>query len=151
MRILVAAIGRAKGPVAEMIADYSKRFRAWPLTLKEFDVRGDTATLQQRESETLLNAVPSGAKIIVCDERGKAFTSQSFAAHLGKWEDDGVRDLAFLLGGADGHSDFLKQKADLMLAFGTLTWPHMLARVMLVEQIYRAQQIRAGHPYHREG
>lgn len=149
MKILVAAVGRAKGPQAEMAEEYLKRLKSWPTTLKEIDLKGDPATLRAREGEALLKLVPAGARIVVCDERGKAFSSAQFAAQMGKWEEAGARDVVFLIGGADGHADKVRESGDLMLAFGAATWPHMLARVMLLEQIYRAQQIRAGHPYHR--
>jgi 23S rRNA (pseudouridine1915-N3)-methyltransferase len=150
MKLLLAAVGRAKGPVAELATDYAGRIRAWPLTLKAIDIKGDPATVQMRESESLLKLIPQGARLVVCDERGKNLSSQTFAAQLGKWQEAGAKDVAFLLGGADGHTEALRARADFLLSFGTLTWPHMLARVMLLEQIYRAQQILAGHPYHRE-
>ena len=145
MRVHVLAIGRARGPVAELCADYAKRM-TWAFALKELDIKPAT---QERESAALLAAVPDGAKVVICDERGKNLSSQSFADKLSDWQDGGVRDVAFLLGGADGHTEALRERADLLLSFGQLTWPHMLARTMLLEQIYRAQQIIAGHPYHR--
>jgi 23S rRNA (pseudouridine1915-N3)-methyltransferase len=85
------------------------------------------------------------------DERGKQLTSSEFARILGRWRDDGVREARFLIGAADGHDEALRDKADLLLAFGAATWPHMLARAMLAEQLWRATSIIAGHPYHREG
>lgn len=84
------------------------------------------------------------------DGRGKTLTSQGFSEHIARWTGRESKRLVFLIGGADGHSDDVMKKADFTLSFGTMTWPHMLARVMLVEQLYRAQQIAAGHPYHRE-
>lgn len=145
MRITVLAIGRARGPVADLCADYAKRL-TWPFTLKELEPKPAT---QERESAALLAALPDGAKLVVCDERGKNLGSQQFADKISHWQDDGARDVVFMLGGADGHPDEIRKRADLVLGFGQLTWPHMLARVMLLEQIYRAQQIIAGHPYHR--
>jgi len=145
MRITVLAIGRARGPVADLCADYAKRL-TWSFILKELEPKPAT---QERESAALLTGLPDGARVVVCDERGKNLSSQLFADKLQSWQDDSVRDIAFLLGGADGHSDNIRKRADLILGFGQLTWPHMLARVMLMEQIYRAQQIIAGHPYHR--
>jgi 23S rRNA (pseudouridine1915-N3)-methyltransferase len=103
----------------------------------------------QREGELLLQAVPAGATLVALDRRGKVLDSEAFAARLGTWRDNSVSDLAFLIGGADGHTEQLLQKSALVLSFGTMTWPHMLARGMLAEQIYRAQQLLAGHPYHR--
>lgn len=145
MRITLLAIGRARGAHADLYDDYARRL-TWPLTLKEIDSRGAG---QLRESEALLAAIPKGARVVVCDERGKNPDSAEFAVRLGQWQDEGVRDVAFIIGGADGHTDALRDRADLLISFGKLTWPHMLARVMLIEQIYRAQQIIAGHPYHR--
>lgn len=145
MRVTTLAIGRARGPVADLCAEYAGRL-TWPFTLKELEPKPAT---QARESAALLAALPEGARVVVCDERGKNLSSQQFADRLSGWQDDGVRDVAFLLGGADGHSDEIRKRADLILGFGQLTWPHMLARIMLLEQIYRAQQIIAGHPYHR--
>ena len=85
------------------------------------------------------------------DERGKQLNSEEFAALLGKWRDEGVRECRFLIGAADGHGDKARDDADLLIAFGAMTWPHMLARAMLAEQLWRATSILAGHPYHRSG
>jgi 23S rRNA (pseudouridine1915-N3)-methyltransferase len=86
---------------------------------------------------------------VALDRRGKVLDSEGFARRLQRWRDDSVNDVAFLIGGADGHGDALLKKAALILSFGAMTWPHLLARAMLAEQIYRAQQLLAGHPYHR--
>ncbi len=107
------------------------------------------AERKPREAEKLLAAVPPGAKIVALDERGKSLTSAEFAAALGTWRDQGAPAVAFLIGGADGHDDGIRRKADLVLNLGTLTWPHMLVRGLIAEQIYRAQCILDGHPYHR--
>ena len=88
---------------------------------------------------------------ILLDERGRQLSSEQLAAQLGKWRDEGVREVRFLIGAADGHDDAARAKADLLIAFGGMTWPHMLARAMLAEQLYRATSILAGHPYHRSG
>ncbi len=88
-------------------------------------------------------------KTILLDERGKAMGSEDFAALLGRWRDDGMREARFVLGAADGHSDEDRKNADLLLAFGPATWPHLMARAMVMEQLYRATSILAGHPYHR--
>ena len=92
--------------------------------------------------------MPPGARTVVLDERGKSSDSRSFAATLGRWRDEGLRDAAFLIGGADGHDADLRRKADLLLSFGAMTWPHDLARAMIAEQLYRANCILSGHPYH---
>ncbi|MGR3540647.1 MAG: 23S rRNA (pseudouridine(1915)-N(3))-methyltransferase RlmH, partial [Hasllibacter sp.] len=94
-------------------------------------------------------AVPGGAAIVALDERGRAMTSPDFAGWLARARDDGARDCAFLIGGADGLDPPLRDRADLVLSFGPMVWPHMLARAMLAEQLYRATQILAGTPYHR--
>jgi 23S rRNA (pseudouridine1915-N3)-methyltransferase len=98
----------------------------------------------------LLARVPDRAVVIALDERGTALTSAAFAQKITKWRDSGASGLAFLIGGADGHPDSLRQRADFLLSLGPMTWPHLLVRGMLLEQLYRAQQILAGHPYHRE-
>jgi 23S rRNA (pseudouridine1915-N3)-methyltransferase len=93
--------------------------------------------------------VPAGAALVALDRRGKVLDSQGFADRLARWRDNSVSDVAFLIGGADGHTETLLKEAELVLSFGAMTWPHLLARAMLAEQIYRAQQLLAGHPYHR--
>lgn len=147
MRLSILAIGRARGPCADLYADYARRL-SWPVVLREFEGRGGSSAAE-KESRLLLAAVPEGARVIVCDERGKTIGSTAFASKLGQWRDNGVRDLAFLIGGADGHTEAVRARADLLLSFGAMTWPHQLARVMLIEQVYRAHQILSGHPYHR--
>lgn len=102
-----------------------------------------------REGEALLAALPDGGRVVALDERGRSEASEAFATRLGRWRDDGVRTVGFIIGGADGLDDAVRKKADLVLSFGAFTWPHMLVRAMLAEQIYRAQSILAGHPYHR--
>ena len=102
-----------------------------------------------REGELLLAAVPERALVVALDERGKHVSSADFAKLIGKWGSSGST-IAFLIGGADGHGDAVRARADHLLALGTMTWPHLLVRAMLCEQLYRAQQILAGHPYHRE-
>ena len=102
------------------------------------------------ETALLRGAVPDGAKVIALDERGKLLSSPEFARKLGNWRDDGCRDLAILIGGADGLSPDLRSRADFTLSFGKMVWPHMLVRVMLAEQLYRAASILAGTPYHRD-
>lgn len=151
MRLTIAAVGRSKpGPLRDLYQEYAGRL-TWPLTLREIDIkkRAAPAELTRLEGEALLVAVPSGAKVAVLDERGRALDSTGFAALLGAWRDGGANDAVFMIGGADGHAPAVRERADLLLSFGVMTWPHMLARAMLAEQIYRAQQILAGHPYHR--
>lgn len=111
----------------------------WPFKLTELPDTG-----AGKVAEAL-----SPHRTVLLDERGKAMASEDFAALLGRWRDDGVRETRFMIGAADGHSDAERASADLLLAFGPATWPHMLARAMLLEQLYRATTILAGHPYHR--
>lgn len=130
-------IGRS--PEAELVRRYEKRL-AWPLKLSELPETGGKAPEPMAPLRTVL-----------LDERGKQLSSEEFAATLGRWRDEGVREARFVLGAADGHSDADRAGADLLLAFGAMTWPHLLARAMLAEQLYRATTILAGHPYHRSG
>ena len=108
------------------------------------------AETQKAEAQLLLKAIPAKATVVVLDERGKDMPSHDFAAKLAAWQDQGMGDLVFIIGGADGVTDAIRAKANLLFGFGRLTWPHRLVRVMLLEQIYRAKQIIAGHPYHRD-
>jgi 23S rRNA (pseudouridine1915-N3)-methyltransferase len=151
VKLLIAAIGRAtRGPERDLYEHYAARIR-WPLALRELEEKRKLPPAQmiERESELLLAAVPAKALIVALDRRGKVLDSGTFAARLARWRDDSVSDLAFLIGGADGHPEPLLKKASLVISFGAMTWPHLLARAMLAEQLYRAQQLLAGHPYHR--
>jgi len=151
VKLTILAIGRARaGPEKTLFDDYLKRL-PWPVELKEMEVKKalPPAEKQKRESALLLAAVPDGAVVVALDEFGKDIGSAGLAKRLGHWQDEGRRDVAFLIGGADGHADDVTQRADLTLAMGRMTWPHMLARVMLAEQLYRAWSILTGHPYHR--
>ncbi|MEE8545969.1 MAG: 23S rRNA (pseudouridine(1915)-N(3))-methyltransferase RlmH [Alphaproteobacteria bacterium] len=151
MRITIAAVGRARaGPEKALYDDYVGRL-PWPVALREVEARGKLAGPERtaREAERLLAAAPKGATIVALDGAGKALTSAALAATIGRWRDGGVRDLAFLIGGAEGLGAPLLERADLALSLGPMTWPHQLARVMLAEQLYRAASILSGHPYHR--
>jgi 23S rRNA (pseudouridine1915-N3)-methyltransferase len=155
MRVTICAVGRLrKGPEKELIDDYLARFdrtgRALglgPATLREVEDRkgGGMAA----EAALLGKAIPAGAALCCLDERGRAMTSPDFSGQLGRWRDEGRSDLALVIGGADGIDPSLRARADLALSFGPMVWPHMLARVMLAEQLYRAAAILAGTPYHR--
>ena len=151
MELLVAAVGRGREPPLDaLFADYVRRC-TWPIRLVEVQPRAVLAHDRRvaAEAELLLHAVPPGAAVVALDERGRDATSEELAARLGDWRDQGRRSAAFLIGGPDGLAEPLVAGADLRLAFGRLTWPHRLARVMLAEQLYRATTILAGHPYHR--
>ena len=151
MKLTIAAVGRAgRGPEGNLYEHYAGRIR-WPLHLREVEEKKKLpfAQLIAREGGLLLEAVPPKATLVALDRRGKVLDSEAFAGRLGRWRDDGIGDVAFLIGGANGHGEPLLEKAGLILSFGAMTWPHLLARAMLAEQIYRAQQLLAGHPYHR--
>jgi 23S rRNA (pseudouridine1915-N3)-methyltransferase len=140
MLLHIVARGKiGRSPEAELVARYEKRI-TWPLKLTELPETGGKAP----EPVTPLRTV-------LLDERGKQLSSEELAAILGRWRDDGVREARFVLGAADGHSEAERREADLLLAMGAMTWPHLLARAMLAEQLYRATTILAGHPYHRSG
>ncbi|WP_428332868.1 23S rRNA (pseudouridine(1915)-N(3))-methyltransferase RlmH [Novosphingobium sp.] len=145
MQLHVIARGRlGRTPEADMVDRYARRIATGPLgalKVTELPDRGGT-----------LPPPPAGAlRTVVLDERGRQMGSGEFARVLERWRDDGVREARFLIGAADGHDDDLRARADVLLGFGPMTWPHMLARVMLVEQLWRATSIVSGHPYHREG
>lgn len=151
MRITIVAVGRHKaGPLKALEQFYAERIR-WPLAIRDVEERRKLPPpeLKRREGELLLAALPKDAVLVALDGRGKTLTSGDFAQRLAAWRDADA-DLAFAIGGADGLADSVLAKAKLSLSLGAMTWPHLLVRGMLLEQIYRAQQILAGHPYHRE-
>ena len=152
MRITIAAVGRIRaGPERALQNHYARRL-GWPLEVREVEEHKRLAPdrLKQRECELLMAACPRGAVTVALDAGGKQLTSVQFARRLGAWRDDGVADVAFMIGGADGLDEAARKSADLVLSLGAMTWPHLMVRGMLLEQLYRAQQILAGHPYHRE-
>lgn len=130
-------IGRL--PEAELVERYLKRI-SWPTKVTELPDQGGK-----------IPEMPANAVSIVLDERGKALASAELAARLENWRDGGKREARFLIGAADGHDEEARRSADLLLSFGPSTWPHMLARAMLAEQLFRSVSILAKHPYHREG
>jgi 23S rRNA (pseudouridine1915-N3)-methyltransferase len=151
MRILLAAVGKAKaGPELDLYHQYLRRLSP-PPTLKEVEEKRPltSAQLKSREAELLLACVPAGAVVVALDERGRDMGSPDFAEKIRGWRDGGTADIAFLIGGADGHGEAVRQRADLLLSLGRMTWPHMLVRALLAEQLWRTQAILAGHPYHR--
>jgi 23S rRNA (pseudouridine1915-N3)-methyltransferase len=136
----IVARGRiGRSPEGELIERYLKRV-SWPTKITELPDTGGR-----------MPAVDPGTRIVMLDEKGRDLPSMAFATQLGRWRDDGVRETRFLLGAADGFDDAQREAADLLLAFGRATWPHLMARAMLAEQLWRATSILAGHPYHREG
>lgn len=135
-----------------MVDDYLDRFAKVgrglglpPVSLCELDARGAGMAA---EGELIARAIPSGAALVILDERGDQATSPDFANRLGGWR-DGARDVAIVIGGADGIATDIRDRADLAISFGRMVWPHMLVRVMVAEQLYRAASILAGAPYHR--
>ena len=149
MRVL--AIGRARGgPEAELFARYTARIRP-ALTLTELaDGKGSPVEIKRREAEALLAALPRDAFTITLDADGEMLDSAAFSSRLEGWLTL-ARPPCFLIGGAEGLDRTVLARADFTLSLGCLTWPHLLVRAMLAEQIYRARSIAAGHPYHRAG
>jgi len=140
MQLHVIARGKiGRSPEAELVDRYARRI-AWPFKLTELPETGGKPPLPL-----------SPAREVLLDERGRTMTSEEFAELLGRWRDGGVREARFVIGAADGHGPRAREEADLLLALGTMTWPHLLARALLMEQLWRATSILAGHPYHRSG
>ncbi len=152
MRISVIAVGRLKsGPETALAQKFLTRL-TWPVTIREIEEKKKLppAALRKREGELLLSACAKTTPIIALDEQGKSLSSRDFADRLGRWRDDGEAEIAFIIGGAGGLDKAILDRASLVLSLGPMTWPHQLARGLLLEQLYRGQQILAGHPYHRD-
>jgi 23S rRNA (pseudouridine1915-N3)-methyltransferase len=140
--VLLHIVARGKigrSPEAGLVDRYLKRI-SWPTKVTELPDKGGSVP-----------PIPNNSVTVVLDERGSAITSVEFATRLERWRDDGKREARFLIGAADGHEDGQRASADLLLSFGPATWPHLLVRAMLAEQLFRATSILANHPYHREG
>lgn len=151
MRLVIASVGRFRGgPLEALYSEYAGRL-PWPVELKEVEekrpLKGEER--KAREAALLMGAVPAGATLIALDENGRSMISPDFAAMIGRYADDGVQTLAFLIGGADGHSSETLARADRLLSLGPMTWPHLMVRGLLAEQLYRAASILSNHPYHR--
>ena len=154
MRVSLCVVGRLRGgPERELLDDYLTRFdrtgRALglgPINVIEVDAKKGG---MEAEAALLRKAIPKGALIVIMDERGKVMTSPEFANKMADWRDNSQRDLAFIIGGADGIAPDLRAEADFAISFGKMVWPHMLVRVMLSEQLYRAASILSNGPYHR--
>lgn len=152
MRTHLIAVGRMKaGPERGLFDHYAARLSP-PPNMCEVEEKRTLPSDKRKlsEADLLLKRVPDGAVVIAMDERGKTLSSKTFAKKMGAWRDDGFRDVAFLIGGADGLDKSVRDRANLVLSLGDMTWPHMLVRGLLAEQIYRAHAILTGHPYHRE-
>ncbi|SMH45868.1 23S rRNA (pseudouridine(1915)-N(3))-methyltransferase RlmH [Maritimibacter sp. HL-12] len=155
MRVQIVAVGRLRsGPERVLVDDYLTRFERGgralglgPARVIEVDDRKGGGMVA--EAQLLEKAIPAGALLCIMDERGQDMTSPDFANRLAAWRDEGRGDVSFVIGGADGIDPALRARADFALSFGKMVWPHMLVRVMLTEQLYRAATILAGVPYHR--
>jgi 23S rRNA (pseudouridine1915-N3)-methyltransferase len=152
MRLSIIAVGRAGSDPSRNLFDHYAARQRWPMALHEVVARKNAAParLMEEEARLLLDAVPKGAVIVALDARGQTLSSEAFAKAIAAWRDDGAKDLAFLIGGAGGLAGRVRKAARLTLSLGPMTWPHLLVRVFLAEQLYRSQMILAGHPYHRE-
>jgi 23S rRNA (pseudouridine1915-N3)-methyltransferase len=159
MRIEICAVGRLRsGPEKTLIDTYMTRADAagrglgltgFKLTEVEEKRRLEGDALKSAEASLLKSSIPRGSRLVMLDERGRMEGSIAFANRIADWRDTGVQDLAFVIGGADGLDATFRESADHLMAFGPMTWPHMLVRVLLCEQIYRSVSILSGHPYHR--
>ncbi len=150
--VCVGKSGRTKHDAARaLVKAYSERL-PWPVTIKEVEDKrpGNVEQRKGREAALLLKAFPKNAAVIALDERGKSLTSREFARTITDWGNTGIANLCFVIGGADGLDDSILQNAHLSLSLSAMTWPHLLARVMLLEQLYRAWSLQTGHPYHRD-
>jgi len=155
MRLHICAVGRLNGrtPEAPLIDDYLTRtertgraLSLGPVCVQEVEAKKSGMVA---EAELLRRAIPDRALVVTLDERGTLLTSPEFATKIADWRDGGTQDLAFVIGGADGIDPSLRAEAHFSVSFGKMVWPHMMVRVMLAEQIYRAASILAGSPYHR--
>ncbi len=152
MTVTVAAVGRLRaGPIRDLCDDYAKRL-PWPVTWREVEEkrRLPADALKAREGDLLLAALPQGPPLIALDERGKTLSSIRFSEKLTAWRETGGGAVAFAIGGADGLHAGVLDRAAFTLSLGAMTWPHMLVRALLMEQLWRAHSIATGHPYHRD-
>jgi 23S rRNA (pseudouridine1915-N3)-methyltransferase len=151
IRLRIVAIGRLRpGPLKELAAHYAARLNPPPEIVElELKQRLPPALARAREAELILAAAPAAA-LVALDERGAMWSSEEFARHLRDWRDRGTAEQVFAIGGADGLDGAVLKRSAATLSLGRMTWPHLLVRGMLLEQLYRAQQILAGHPYHRD-
>ena len=151
MKITIVTVGRMKkGSEKDLWDLYAKRLK-WSLVLKEVEEKNafGSQEIKRKEAELLFSKVPKGAFLIAMDQSGLLLSSPGFAKKISFWQDSGIRDLAIVVGGSEGLDQTVIDKANLTIAMGKMTWPHMLARILLLEQIYRAQCILGNHPYHK--
>lgn len=152
MHLHIIAVGRAKNRSEQVLIEQYAKQLPWKLTIKEVEEKKPlhAEQLKVREGELLLAAAPPNSFKIALDGKGKMLTSLELANKIGQWRDQGEANLAFFIGGANGHGENLLSACQFRLSLGSLTWPHMLVRAMLAEQLYRAYSILNNHPYHRE-
>jgi 23S rRNA (pseudouridine1915-N3)-methyltransferase len=152
MKLILVCVGNLKAGPEKALFDHYKSRITWPFEIREVVNRkeGTAQQVKEWEGDLLMAKIEPDSVIIGLDERGKSVSSTEFAQMLGNWRDDSVRSITFIIGGADGLSDAVRQRCHRLISFGQMTWPHMLVRGMLAEQLYRSQQILIGHPYHRE-
>lgn len=149
MKINIYAVGKLKAsPLLELCGEYLKRFH-WAVSIKEIQPTRNASA--QQEAELILKELSPSSFVICLDERGESLTSPQFASKISNWNQHSPsQGISFVIGGADGLDESIRKRSKVLLSFGKQTWPHMFVRVMLLEQIYRAQQIISGHPYHRQ-
>ena len=151
MKFTIVSVGRMKkGPERDLCDLYIKRLK-WSFTLEEVEEKNHLGPneMKKKEAEFLMEKVPEGALLIAMDQNGDILSSVEFAGKISDWQNQNIRNLAFVIGGSNGLDITILNKADKKIALGKMTWPHMLARVMLLEQLYRAQSILGKHPYHK--
>ena len=151
MKLILLCVGTLKsGPEKALLEQYRARL-SWPFEMREVICRkiGTSDQVKKWEGELLFQAIETDSVVIGLDERGTSLSSTEFAQILEGYRNEGIKSLTFVIGGADGLSDAVRARSQRLISFGRMTWPHLLVRGMVVEQIYRAQQILIGHPYHR--
>ena len=151
MKLTVLAVGNSRNSYEMKLFEHYARRITFPFNLIEIIVKKKVSGNRRKveESSLLLSKVPNDSVLVVLDERGQQQTSQKLASQIQRWRDEGTKEVTFLIGGASGLDNVIMQRANLILSFGAQTWPHLLVRALLAEQIYRAQSIILGHPYHR--
>ncbi|MGE0754449.1 MAG: 23S rRNA (pseudouridine(1915)-N(3))-methyltransferase RlmH [Alphaproteobacteria bacterium] len=152
MRVKIAAIGKAKASPELQLTEYYLKRLPWKTTISEHDAKSAAASARkEKEAQLLLDACAGVDRIIALDESGSLVSSMQIAQQIGGWQQQGSSSVACIIGGADGLHESILKRADVVWSFGRVTWPHMLVRAMLAEQLYRAHTILQNHPYHREG
>lgn len=152
MKITLHCIGKMdKSSPEHHIIDRYKTRLPWIITIREYEVKKNLPEDRRKEAESLLllESLPKHAAIIALDERGKNPSTAEFAKTVARWNDQGIHELVFLIGGASGHGSAALARSDYTLSLGSMTWPHLLVRAMLIEQLYRIFTLSSGHPYHK--